>query len=85
MTLNELLTVIDARQLRVVVPVTPRLNARITVNTRQTAELDDLIRLYGEMSVYEATPAHEGCVMEIQLTRDDGLALTAMPEEVGRP
>ena len=40
-TLNDLLTIVDARQLRVVVPVTPRLKARITVNTRQTAELDD--------------------------------------------
>ena len=44
-TLNDLLTIVDARQLRVVVPVTPRLKARITVNTQQTAELDDIVRL----------------------------------------
>ena len=68
-TLNDLLTIVDARQLRVVVPVTPRLKARITVNTRQTAELDDIIRLYGEWSVFEAVPAHEGNVMEIELTK----------------
>jgi hypothetical protein len=51
-----------------VVPVTPRLKARITVNTRQTAELDDIIRLYGERPVFSAEPAHEGDVMEIELT-----------------
>lgn len=67
-TLNELLTIVDARQLRVVVPVTSRLKARITVNTRQTAELDDIIRLYGERPVFSAEPANEGNVMEIELT-----------------
>ena len=67
-TLNDLLTIVDARQLRVVVPVTPRLKARITVNTRQTAELDDIIALYGEKPVFSAEPAHEGNVMEIELT-----------------
>jgi len=67
-TLNDLLTIVDARQLRIVVPVTPRLKARITVNTRQTAELDDIIRLYGERPVFSAEPAHEGDVMEIELT-----------------
>jgi hypothetical protein len=67
-TLNDLLTIVDARQLRVVVPVTPRLKARITVNTRQTAELDDIVRLYGEWPVFSAEPANEGSVMEIELT-----------------
>ncbi len=67
-TLNDLLTIVDARQLRVVVPVTPRLKARITVNTRQTAELDDIIRLYGELPVFSAEPVNEGNVMEIELT-----------------
>lgn len=66
-TLNDLLTIVDARQLRIVVPVTPRLKARITVNTRQTAELDDIIRLYGEWPVFNAEPTHEGNVMEIEL------------------
>lgn len=67
-TLNDLLTIVDARQLRIVVPVTPRLKARITVNTRQTAELDDCIALFGEKPVFSAEPAHEGNVMEIELT-----------------
>ena len=67
-TLNDLLTIVDARQLRVVVQVTPRLKARITVNTRQTAELDDIIRLYGERPVFSAEPVNEGSVMEIELT-----------------
>jgi hypothetical protein len=51
-----------------VVPVTPRLKARITVNSRQTAELDDIVRLYGEWPVFSAEPANEGSVMEIELT-----------------
>lgn len=67
-TLNDLLTIVDARQLRVVVPVTPRLKAKITVNTRQTAELDDIVRLYGEWPVFSAEPSHEDNVMEIKLT-----------------
>ena len=67
-TLNDLLTIVDARQLRVVVPVTPRLKAKITTNTRQTAELDDIVRLYGEWPVFSAEPANEGSVMEIELS-----------------
>ena len=74
-TLNDLLTIVDARQLRVVVPVTPRLKARITVNTRQSAELDDIVRLYGEWPVFSAEPAHEGNVMEIELTDRAEVAL----------
>ena len=75
-TLNDLLTIVDAHQLRVIVPVTPRLKACITVNTRNAAELDDLIRLYGESPVFSAEPANEMRVMEIELTRRDDLALT---------
>lgn len=73
MTLNELLEILDARQLRVIVPVTPRLNARITVNTRQDAELDDITALYGECHVFSAEPSHEGNVMEIKLLTDPAL------------
>ena len=66
-TLNDLLTIVDARQLRVIVPLTERLKARITVNTRQSAELDDITRLYGDWPIEEAVPANEGGVMEIEL------------------
>lgn len=69
-TLNDLLTIVDAHQLRVIVPVTQRLKARINVNTRNTAELDDLIRLYGESPVYSAEPVNEMRAMEIELTGD---------------
>ena len=72
-TLNDLLTIVDARQLRVVVPVTPRLKARITVNTRQTAELDDIVRLYGEWTVFSAEPANEMNVMEIELAKKEAI------------
>lgn len=75
-TLNDLLTIVDARQLRLVVPVTERLKAQVTVNTRNAGELDDCVRLYGEWPIFSATPAHEGAVMVIELTKDKGLALT---------
>ena len=67
LTLNDLLTIVDARQLRIIVPLTERLKARITVNTRQCAELDDITRLYGDWKIEEAVPANEGGVMEIKL------------------
>lgn len=75
-TLNDLLTIVDARQLRLVVPVTERLKAQVTVNTRNAGELDDCVRLYGEWPIFSAEPAHEGAVMVIELTKDKGLALT---------
>ena len=77
-TLNDLLNVVDTRQLRVIVPVTQRLKARIVVNTRQTAELEDIIALYGDCAVYSAEPVNMGSMMDIELTpgaRPD-LALT---------
>lgn len=86
-TLNDLLTIVDAHQLRVIVPVTPRLKARITVNTRNSAELDDLTRLYGECPVFSAEPVAEMRVMEIELTapyRED-LALTDLKEKEAQP
>lgn len=82
-TLNDLLTIVNARQLRVIISITPRLKARLTVNTRNTPELDDLIRLYGEYPVFSAEPAAEMRCMEIELTgphRED-LALTALPKD----
>ena len=75
-TLNDLLTIVDARQLRLVVPVTERLKAQVTVNTRNAGELDDCVRLYGEWPIFSAEPAHEGAVMVIELTKDKGMALT---------
>jgi hypothetical protein len=79
-TLNDLLTIVDARQLRVIVPVSPRLKARITVNTRQTAELDDIIALYGEWPIDSAEPAHEGGVMEIELRSRAAMGLATQEE-----
>lgn len=74
-TLNDLLIIVDARLLRIIVPVTPRLKAKIAVNTRQSAELDDIIRLYGDRPVFSAEPAHEGNVMEIELTNRTEVAM----------
>jgi len=72
LTLNDLLQVIDARQLRVDVPLTPRLVARITMNPRQSAEPDDLIALYGECPVFSAEPSEQGGTLMIELTTPYG-------------
>ena len=75
-TLNDLMTLVDARQLRVIVPVTPRLKALIAVNPRQITELDDVLRIYGDYPVFSAEPAHgEAGVMEIELQRPDRVRL----------
>ena len=74
-TLNDLLTIMDAPVLRVSIPVTPRLKATIRVHTQQSAELDDLTRLYGERAVISAEPAERGGLMEIELsalTKEEG-------------
>lgn len=66
-TLNDLLTIADAKQMRVIVPVSPRLRARIFVVPSQIDELNDLIELYGEMPVFSAEPVEGGSILEIVL------------------
>lgn len=66
-TLDDLMTIVDAWQLRIVVPVTPKLKARICVYTRNTDEMAEISQLYGDMPVVRAEPVEEGDVMEIEL------------------
>ena len=70
-TLNELLTIADAKIFQVDIPLTPRLRARITMNPHQTAELDDLTALYGNWPVFSAEPADQGRVLMIDLRKLD--------------
>lgn len=66
-TLDDLMTIVDAWQLRIVVPVTPKLKARICVYTRNTDEMAEISQLYGDMPVIRMEPVEEGDVMEIEL------------------
>ena len=53
--LNTLLEVIDAREVIVRVPVTPRLEAEIHVNLANSAQLCDLCDIYGSYYVTSMT------------------------------
>lgn len=59
-TLNDLLTISDVEQYTVLVPLTTRLKARVTISQHCDAELDDLVRLYGEYPVKRFSPAYKG-------------------------
>lgn len=67
-TLDDLMTIVDAWQMRIVVPVTPKLRARIRVYTRNTDDMVEISKLYGDMPVVRAEPVEEGDVMEIELS-----------------
>lgn len=67
-TLDDLMTIVDAWQMRIVVPVTPKLRARICVYTRNTDDMAEISKLYGDMPVVRAEPVEEGDVMEIELS-----------------
>ena len=45
--LYDLLEVLDEKEIRVNVPVTRRLRARLTVDLTSAAELEDLLEMYG--------------------------------------
>ncbi|MBQ1788821.1 MAG: hypothetical protein II008_01475 [Oscillospiraceae bacterium] len=66
-TLNDLLTIVDAWQMSLVVPVTPKLKARICVYTRNTEDMVEISKLYGDIPVVRVEPVEEGDVMEIIL------------------
>ena len=66
-TMDDLLNIVDAWQMRLVVPVTPKLKARICVYTRNTDEMAEISKLYGDMPVVRVEPVEEGDVMEIYL------------------
>ncbi len=67
--LNELLMFTEAKELRVDVPVSRRLTARITVHGNQPAELEDLVELYGDYDVFSLEPFGTDGVLKIELKR----------------
>lgn len=66
--LRELLMILDAKELRVTVPVTPRLKATIVVRADYPPHMDDLARLYGNHNVYRAEPYGVDGAMAIEVT-----------------
>ena len=72
MTLNTFLETMDADVIRVKVPLTNFLTAQVVVDTTDTAELDDLVRMYGNHRVKRFTPVtqNNAVKLEIQLAED---------------
>ena len=52
-TLNDLLTLTNARTVRCTLAVTPRLTATIVADITQLGQLDDLSALYGNYEITE--------------------------------
>ena len=52
-TLNDLLTLTNARTVRCAVSITPRLTAVVTADITQMGQLDDLSALYGNYEITE--------------------------------
>ncbi|MBQ3424410.1 MAG: hypothetical protein IJH38_04340 [Clostridia bacterium] len=50
-TLNDLLALSDCRHLMLTAPLTPRLKNTIFIDLTDSAELDDLVQLYGDRAV----------------------------------
>lgn len=50
-TLNDLLAICEAEHLRLRVPMTARLMATMDVDTTDSAQLDDIVDVYGTMLV----------------------------------
>ena len=50
-TLNDLLAISEAEYLRMRVPMTARLVATVDVDTTDSAQLDDIVDVYGTMLV----------------------------------
>ena len=74
MKLNDLLAVMDVRWIKVMLPVTPRLNAQIVLDTYNGADLSDLSEMYGEREVDQCAPVtveggDTGIMLEIWLKR----------------
>lgn len=50
-TLNDLLAISEAERLRLRVPMTARLVATVDVDTTDSAQLEDIVEVYGTMLV----------------------------------
>ncbi|MBO5917377.1 MAG: hypothetical protein J6Q14_01250 [Oscillospiraceae bacterium] len=59
-TLNDLLELVEVKRITVYAPITPRVDTRIDFDPQDSAILDDVTRLYGEMRVVRIGPIFRG-------------------------
>ena len=59
-TLNDLLEITDVRDMTLYVPITPRVNTRIDFRLNDSALLDDITRMFGELPVKRVSPVFRG-------------------------
>ena len=69
-TLNDLLAISEAEHLRLRVPMTARLLATVDVDTTDSAQLDDIVDVYGTMLVKAIDARNVGCsLLLVELKR----------------
>lgn len=69
-TLNDLLAISDAEHLRLRVPMTVRLVATMDVDTTDSAQLSDIVEVYGSMLVKSIDARNVGCsLLLVELKR----------------
>lgn len=66
-TLNALLTLTNAWKLRLIVPVTPRLQATVEADLNNAAELDDVSGLYGDREVTSVDTDRNNCCLIVEI------------------
>lgn len=62
-TLNDLLAISEAEHLRLRVPMTARLTATVDVNTTDSAQVDDIVDVYGTMLVKSIDTRNVGAAL----------------------
>ena len=69
MTLNELLALCETDRMQLLIPLTSRLNTVLEFDTTDSAELDDVTRLYGEYTVKTLDVVSVRNAMRAELSR----------------
>ena len=59
-TLNELLEMVEVKRITIYAPVSPRVDTRIDFDPQDSAILDDVTRLYGDLPVKRIGPVFKG-------------------------
>ncbi len=79
-TLSDFLEMMETDVIRVNVPVTNHLTARIRVDTTDMAELDDLTRLYGCCKVRRFSPGVCAGRAQLDIDLDGGASTRPQPD-----
>lgn len=65
--LQEVLGLLDAQEVTIVIPVSPRLDARIETYLPDAAVVDDIVARYGERPIHELVLDKRACKLIITL------------------